>query len=96
MFSSYYHGSGAGAALMQAVLELAYQVHPDYLWQIHTQQYEGYPVLRKNGVHKSRQNYFYNWYSNFRVLCDVPASSWLKKKHVVPDHFVDMKLKPWS
>src|SRR5438045_5648209 len=32
---SYYHGSGAGAALMQAVLELAHQVHHTYLW-LHT------------------------------------------------------------
>src|SRR5215470_2132336 len=29
---SYYHGSGAGAALMEAVINLAYQIQPDYLW----------------------------------------------------------------
>jgi ribosomal protein S18 acetylase RimI-like enzyme len=28
----YYHGSGAGAALMQAVLDLADRVCPDYIW----------------------------------------------------------------
>src|ERR1051326_7319333 len=29
---SYYHGSGAGAALMQAVLDLACKIQPDFLW----------------------------------------------------------------
>ena len=29
---SYYHGSGAGAALMQAVLDLAQELKPDFIW----------------------------------------------------------------
>ena len=29
---SYYHGSGAGAALMDAVVDYAHQIAPDYLW----------------------------------------------------------------
>src|SRR4030095_2367656 len=29
---SYYHGSGAGAALIQCVLDLANEIKPDFLW----------------------------------------------------------------
>ena len=47
---SYYHGSGAGAALMQTVLELAYQIQPDYLWlDTHTTNTKAIRFYEKNG-----------------------------------------------
>jgi len=56
---SYYHGSGAGAALMQAVLELAHQIQPDYLWlDTHTTNAKAMRFYEKNGFIRSGKNYF--------------------------------------
>jgi len=56
---SYYHGSGAGAALMQTVLELAYQIQPDYLWlDTHTTNTKAIRFYEKNGFVKAGKNYF--------------------------------------
>jgi len=56
---SYYHGSGAGAALMQTVLELAYQIQPDYLWlDTHTNNTKAIRFYEKNGFVKAGKNYF--------------------------------------
>jgi len=56
---SYYHGSGAGAALMGAVLELASQIRPDYLWlDTHTSNAKAIRFYEKNGFMKAGKNYF--------------------------------------
>ena len=47
---SYYHGSGAGAALMQTVLELARELQPDYVWlDTHTTNTRAIRFYEKNG-----------------------------------------------
>jgi len=56
---SYYHGSGAGASLMQAVLDLAHQVQPDYLWlDTHVSNTKAIRFYEKNGFIRSGKNYF--------------------------------------
>jgi len=56
---SYYHGIGAGAALMGAVLELANQIRPDYLWlDTHTSNAKAIRFYEKNGFMKAGKNYF--------------------------------------
>ena len=56
---SYYHGSGAGAALMQAALELAYEVQPDYLWlDTHISNTKAIRFYEKNGFIRAGKNYF--------------------------------------
>jgi ribosomal protein S18 acetylase RimI-like enzyme len=56
---SYYHGSGAGAALMQAVLDLAHQVQPDYVWlDTHVTNVRAIRFYEKNGFIRSGKNYF--------------------------------------
>jgi len=56
---SYYHGSGAGSELMRAVLELAYEVQPDYLWlDTHTTNAKAIRFYEKNGFIKAGKNYF--------------------------------------
>lgn len=56
---SYYHGSGAGAALMRAVLDLAYQIQPDYLWlDTHVTNTKAIRFYEKNGFIRSGKNYF--------------------------------------
>ena len=56
---SYYHGSGAGAALMGAVLELANQIRPDYLWlDTHTSNAKAIRFYEKNGFMKAGKDYF--------------------------------------
>jgi ribosomal protein S18 acetylase RimI-like enzyme len=56
---SYYHGSGAGAALMQAVLELAHEVQPDYVWlDTHTTNEKAIRFYEKNGFIIAGKNYF--------------------------------------
>jgi ribosomal protein S18 acetylase RimI-like enzyme len=56
---SYYHGSGAGAALMQAVLELAHDVQPDYVWlDTHTSNTKAIRFYEKNGFITAGKNYF--------------------------------------
>ena len=56
---SYYHGSGAGAALMRSVLELAYQIQPDYLWlDTHSSNAKAMRFYEKNGFIRSGKNYF--------------------------------------
>jgi len=55
----YYHGSGAGAALMQAVLELASKVSPDFLWlDTHISNTKAVQFYEKNGFKKVGRHYF--------------------------------------
>src|SRR5438552_18921374 len=56
---SYYHGSGAGAALMQAVLDLADEICPDYLWlDTHINNIKAIRFYEKNGFQKIGKYYF--------------------------------------
>jgi len=56
---SYYHGSGAGAALMQTVLELARELQPDYVWlDTHTTNTRAIRFYEKNGFVRGGKNYF--------------------------------------
>jgi len=56
---SYYHGSGAGAALMQAVLELAHELQPDYVWlDTHISNTKAIRFYEKNGFIRAGKNYF--------------------------------------
>jgi len=69
---SYYHGSGAGGALMQAVLDLAYQVQPDYLWlDTHVSNAKAIRFYEKNGFIRSGRNYFTigNQTFEYYVMC---------------------------
>jgi diamine N-acetyltransferase len=69
---SYYHGSGAGAALMQAVLDLAYKVQPDYLWlDTHVSNAKAIRFYEKNGFIRSGKNYFTigNQTFDYYIMC---------------------------
>jgi ribosomal protein S18 acetylase RimI-like enzyme len=56
---SYYHGSGAGAALMQAVLDLADQVKPDFIWlDTHIGNSKAIRFYEKFGFIQSSKEYF--------------------------------------
>lgn len=56
---SYYHGSGAGAALMQTVLELARKLQPDYVWlDTHTTNARAIRFYEKNGFVRGGKSYF--------------------------------------
>jgi ribosomal protein S18 acetylase RimI-like enzyme len=56
---SYYHGSGAGAALMQAVLNLVSEVCPDYLWlDTHISNAKAILFYEKYGFTKTGKYYF--------------------------------------
>ena len=56
---SYYHGSGAGAALMQAVLDIASKVCPDYLWLgTHISNEKAIRFYEKYGFRKVGRHYF--------------------------------------
>ena len=50
---SYYHGSGAGQALLDAVFNLANQVQPDFVWlDTHIQNEKAIRFYEKNGFKK--------------------------------------------
>jgi ribosomal protein S18 acetylase RimI-like enzyme len=56
---SYYHGSGAGTALMQAVLDLANKTCPDFLWlDTHLHNTKAIRFYEKNGFKKVGKRYF--------------------------------------
>ena len=56
---SYYHGSGAGAALMQAVIELAQELKPDYVWlDTHISNAKAIRFYKKYGFKKHGVHYF--------------------------------------
>ena len=56
---SYYHGSGAGAALMEAVDDYARQLQPDYLWlHVHVSNEKALRFYLKNGFNISGKHYF--------------------------------------
>jgi ribosomal protein S18 acetylase RimI-like enzyme len=56
---SYYHGSGAGNALMQAVLDLAKKLQPDFLWlDTHISNIKAILFYEKNGFKRSAKHYF--------------------------------------
>jgi len=56
---SYYHGIGAGAALMQAAINLANQIKPDFLWlDTHITNTKAIRFYEKNGFTKVGKHYF--------------------------------------
>jgi ribosomal protein S18 acetylase RimI-like enzyme len=56
---SYYHGSGVGAALMQAVLELAQEIQPDILWlDTHLNNERAIRFYEKYGFRKTGKHHF--------------------------------------
>jgi len=56
---SYYHGSGAGAALMQAALDLTNKIQPDFLWlDTHISNTKAIQFYEKNGFKKVGKHYF--------------------------------------
>jgi ribosomal protein S18 acetylase RimI-like enzyme len=56
---SYYHGSGTGAALMNAVIELAQEHHPDYLWlDVDISNQKAIRFYEKNGFQISGKHQF--------------------------------------
>lgn len=56
---SYYHGSGAGNALMQAVLDLAGDIQPDYLWlDTHVSNEKAIRFYERNGFRKWGKYHF--------------------------------------
>lgn len=55
----YYHGSGAGAALMQSVLNLADEIAPDYLWlDTHITNSRAIRFYERYGFKKTGKYYF--------------------------------------
>jgi ribosomal protein S18 acetylase RimI-like enzyme len=55
----YYHGIGAGQALLDAVLDLARDVHPDFLWlDTHVNNEKAIRFYEKNGFSKSGKYHF--------------------------------------
>lgn len=56
---SYYHGSGAGAALMQTVIVLANQLEPDFVWlDTYISNAKAIRFYEKNGFKKIGNHYF--------------------------------------
>ncbi len=56
---SYYHGIGAGAALMQVVVDLANQIQPDFLWlDTHISNEKAIRFYEKNGFKKVGKRHF--------------------------------------
>jgi len=56
---SYYHGSGAGAALMRSVIDLAKNMQPDYVWlDTHISNIKAIRFYEKNGFKRSAKHYF--------------------------------------
>jgi ribosomal protein S18 acetylase RimI-like enzyme len=56
---SYYHGSGAGQALLHAVIELANKLQPDFLWlDTHIQNEKAIRFYERNGFRKAGKYFF--------------------------------------
>jgi|SRR5436190_9032774 len=56
---SYYHGSGAGQALLQAVIDLANKVQPDFLWlDTHVDNEKAIRFYERNGFRKGGKYLF--------------------------------------
>jgi ribosomal protein S18 acetylase RimI-like enzyme len=56
---SYYHGSGAGAALMQEVLDLANKNQPDFLWlDTYINNVKAIRFYEKYGFKRTGRHYF--------------------------------------
>ena len=55
----YYHGSGAGPALLETVIDLADEVSPDFIWlDIHISNIKAFRFYEKNGFQKTGKYYF--------------------------------------
>ena len=55
----YYHGIGVGSALMQAVIDLANEISPDYIWlDTHISNTKAIRFYEKNGFKKTGKYYF--------------------------------------
>jgi ribosomal protein S18 acetylase RimI-like enzyme len=56
---SYYHGSGAGQALLDAVIDLASKVQPDFLWlDTHIQNEKAIHFYERNGFRRGGKYLF--------------------------------------
>ena len=56
---SYYHGSGAGAALLNRVIEFAKETEPDYVWlHVHISNQKAVRFYEKNGFQISGKHHF--------------------------------------
>ena len=56
---SYYHGSGAGQALLQAVMELATEIQPDYIWlDTHVSNLKAIRFYERSGFRKAGKYLF--------------------------------------
>ena len=56
---SYYHGSGAGQALLDATLDLAQEIQPDFLWlDTHINNDKAIRFYERNGFKKSGKYHF--------------------------------------
>jgi ribosomal protein S18 acetylase RimI-like enzyme len=56
---SYYHGSGAGTALMNAAVAYAHEIQPDYLWlHVHVSNHKALRFYEKNGFNTSGKHFF--------------------------------------
>lgn len=69
---SYYHGSGAGAALMNAIIEYAEQIQPDYLWlHVHLSNQRALKFYEKNGFQIAGKHSFVIGTQNFdfHMMC---------------------------
>ena len=56
---SYYHGSGAGKALLDAVLDLTCKIQPDFLWlDTHVSNNKAIRFYERNGFKKSGEYHF--------------------------------------
>lgn len=73
---SYYHGSGAGTALLQAVMGLANQIQPDYLWlDTHIQNLKAVRFYERNGFKKVGKYFFTIGTQTFEYyLMSLPVS----------------------
>ncbi len=56
---TYYHGSGAGAALLRAVIKITKELQPDYLWlDTYISNLKAIRFYEKNGFVKFGKQYF--------------------------------------
>jgi len=72
----YYHGSGAGAALMQAVLDFADEMQPDYIWlDTLISNDRAIRFYEKNGFKKTGKHHFVIGTQNFEYyLMSMPVA----------------------
>lgn len=56
---SYFHGSGAAAALMNKVIDVARKLQPDYIWlDVHIENHKAIRFYEKNGFTQTGKYFF--------------------------------------